>query len=149
MQVSRAMMQDTTGLSLASVAAAAGLGISLHLVLLALNIGAVRALRLGARCGSAVDQLKIQQAVILLASQKTLPVAITVLTQLSLTMPEAVGFAAMSAVVCHLGQIVIDSFLVTWWIKKYGRIGERPLPAFLVEARDAGSGAPKLPPKLA
>eukprot|EP00955_Chlamydomonas_euryale_P031352 329520-Chlamydomonas_euryale.AAC.4 len=128
MQVSRAMLQDTTGLSVASVAASAGLGVALHLSLLVLNIGAVRALNLGRNAGSAVEQLKIQQAVVLLASQKTLPVAVTVLTQLSVSMGSAVGLGAMSVVFSHLSQIVVDSFLVAWWIKRYGRIGERGDP---------------------
>lgn len=68
--------------------------------------------------------LGIQQACVLLSSQKTLPVAVTVITKLSATLGEAAGLAALAAVFAHLAQILLDSFLVSWWLKTFGRIGE-------------------------
>ena len=61
--------------------------------------------------------MQIQQAVVILTSQRTLPVAVTVLDRLSGVVGEAaVGIAAMAAVIAHLSQIVVGSILVPWWM---------------------------------
>eukprot|EP00983_Pelagomonas_calceolata_P020640 649213-Pelagomonas_calceolata.AAC.1 len=68
------------------------------------------------------------------ASQKTLPVAVAVISSMTpslpsdaacaaaqtggmLASPGAAGLAAIAAVTCHLTQIIIDSFLVPVWTK--------------------------------
>lgn len=82
-----------------------GAGIGVHLVFLVLNDGAARLLRLG---------LPERKAVVLLASQKTLPVALTVLAFLPLPL-EVKGLVAIPCITSHLGQIFIDAVVATRW----------------------------------
>ncbi len=80
-----------------------------------------QALHLGG--GRGREALQIQQAVVLLSSQKTLPVAVTVLGKLTPAVGEAaVGLAAAVAVMAHLSQILVDSALVAWWLERHGRM---------------------------
>jgi len=58
------------------------------------------------------------------ASQKTLPIAVAVISGVTssassgiLAAPGAAGLASIAAVVCHLTQIIIDSFLVPIWTR--------------------------------
>ncbi len=56
---------------------------------------------------------------ILVASQKTLPIAVTVLGQLGASLPTlAVGLAVVPCVVSHLSQILVDSLLVSHWLRR-------------------------------
>lgn len=64
----------------------------------------------------------LQRAVVLVASQKTLPIAVTVLSQLSAFVKGPIGLAVIPCVVCHLGQILVDSLLVSSWMDKDGRL---------------------------
>lgn len=86
------------------------------------NIAAVDLFRFGSRQERPET---IKRAVILAASQKTLPVAITVLTQLAPIIGPAVGLASIPCVLAHFTQVVIDSLLVTHWLgqdaKKAGK----------------------------
>lgn len=59
-----------------------------------------------------------RRAVILVGSQKTLPIAVTVLGQMANVLPGPVGIAVIPCVVSHLSQILIDSFLVTYWLRQ-------------------------------
>ena len=59
----------------------------------------------------------------LVGSQKTLPIAVTVLNSLAPQLPGPVGLAVLPCVVSHLSQIVIDSFLVAHWSR------QKPQPA--------------------
>lgn len=63
----------------------------------------------------------------LVGSQKTLPIAVTVLNQLSTTIKGPIGLAVIPCVVAHLSQIVIDSFLVSRWLKADARVEGRSL----------------------
>ena len=60
----------------------------------------------------------IKRACILVGSQKTLPIAVTVLNGLGSQIGGAVGLAVIPCVVSHLVQIVIDSMLVSRWLKQ-------------------------------
>ena len=51
-------------------------------------------------------------------SQKTLPSAVTVLGQLAAVLPGPMGIAVIPCVVSHLSQILMDSLLVSWWLKQ-------------------------------
>ncbi len=53
-----------------------------------------------------------------MGSQKTLPIAVTVLGQLGSVLPGPVGIAVVPCVVSHLSQILIDSFLVSHWLRQ-------------------------------
>lgn len=57
----------------------------------------------------------IRTAVVLATSQKTLPIAIAVLAQLSGAIGPAAGFAVVACVLAHLTQTVFDSLLVSFW----------------------------------
>ncbi|CAG9467676.1 unnamed protein product [Pedinophyceae sp. YPF-701] len=76
-----------------------------HGYYLAMNFGACKVLRLNKQ------ELR---CVLLLASQKTLPVAITVISYLG----DAgdTGLMALPCIVGHLSQLLIDSGIVTWWL---------------------------------
>ncbi len=60
----------------------------------------------------------IRRACILVGSQKTLPIAVTVLNGLAPQIGGAVGLAVIPCVVSHLVQIVMDSMLVSLWLKQ-------------------------------
>ena len=62
-----------------------------------------------------------RRAVVLVGSQKTLPIAVTVLGQLAAVLPGPMGIAVIPCVVSHLSQILMDSFLVSWWLKQDAR----------------------------
>lgn len=80
-------------------------GVLIHLLYLALNDGASRLLRL---------PLEARKAVVILASQKTLPVAMTVLAFLPVP-AETKGLIAIPCITSHLTQIFLDAFLATRW----------------------------------
>jgi len=83
-------------------------GLLIHILFLLLNDGASRLLRL---------QQEARKAVVLLASQKTLPVAVTVLELI----PEQVlsaqvkGLVIIPCITFHFGQIFLDALLATRW----------------------------------
>ena len=82
-------------------------------------LGPIDACRQVLRLGGdqAQSRLQLQQAVVLLSSQKTLPVAVTLLGRLAPAVGEAaVGLASMAAVMAHLAQIMVGSMLVAWWV---------------------------------
>ena len=54
----------------------------------------------------------------LVGSQKTLPIAVTVLNQLSARLSGPIGLAVIPCVVAHLSQILVDSVLVSRWLKQ-------------------------------
>jgi predicted Na+-dependent transporter len=59
----------------------------------------------------------ITRAVILAANQKTLPISIAVLIQLTDVIGPGVGLATLACVAAHFTQIILDSFLTSWWKK--------------------------------
>lgn len=88
-----------------SLALVVGCGILIHLLYLGINDAASRLLRL---------PLAARKAVVLLASQKTLPVAMTVLAFLPVP-AETKGLIAIPCITSHLSQIFLDAFLATRW----------------------------------
>jgi sodium/bile acid cotransporter 7 len=92
-------------IGLLSLAAVVLGGLLVHVVFLGLNYVAGRALRM---------EPAVRRAVVLVASQKTLPVAMTVLAFLPLP-AEVKGLVAIPCVLLHLGQIFLDAFLATHW----------------------------------
>ena len=57
----------------------------------------------------------VRRALVLVASQKTLPIAVTVLNRLALLVDGPIGLAVIPCVCTHLTQILIDSLLVSFW----------------------------------
>ena len=83
-------------------------GLAIHMLYLGMN---------AAVCGSLGVEVAARKAVVLLASQKTLPVAMTVLALI----PEEVlasdvkGLVAIPCITFHLGQIFLDAVVATRW----------------------------------
>ncbi len=88
-------------------------GLVIHGVYLAINDASTRLLGLD---GPA------RKAVVLMASQKTLPVALTVLALIpdEAVGPGVKGLLAIPCITSHLGQIFVDAFIATRW----GRLRE-------------------------
>ena len=82
-----------------------GAGLLVHFLYLLLNGGMSRLLRF---------EVEARKAVVLLASQKTLPVALTVLAFLPVP-AEVKGLVAIPCITSHLGQIFVDAVLATRW----------------------------------
>jgi sodium/bile acid cotransporter 7 len=80
-------------------------GLLIHILFLILNDGVSRLLRL---------PLAARKAVVLLASQKTLPVAMTVLAFLPIE-PQLKGLVAIPCITFHLSQIFLDAVIATHW----------------------------------
>jgi sodium/bile acid cotransporter 7 len=89
----------------ASLALVVLAGVLIHLLYLAINDGASRVLRL---------PIELRKALVILASQKSLPVAMTVLAFLPVP-AETKGLIAIPCVTSHLSQIFLDAFLATRW----------------------------------
>ncbi|KAK2634252.1 hypothetical protein Ddye_029044 [Dipteronia dyeriana] len=97
---------------------AIGMGMFLHLVLLSFNALAVQSLSAvsGGR-QSFIAKKENADAVLLVASQKTLPVMVAVVEQLGGAFGES-GLLVLPCVSAHLLQIIMDSLLVNFWLRK-------------------------------
>lgn len=86
-------------------------GLVIHILFLLFNDRASRLLRL---------QQEARKAVVLLASQKTLPVAMTVLALIPerALSAEVKGLVAIPCITFHLGQIFLDAMLATRWRRR-------------------------------
>jgi sodium/bile acid cotransporter 7 len=102
---SSARLAKVAPLSLLAVVLA---GLGIHGLYLLLNSGASALLRLAPEA---------KKAVVILASQKTLPVAMTVLAFLpeSTVSAQVKGLIAIPCITFHLGQIFVDAVLATRW----------------------------------
>lgn len=95
-------------LGLATLAGIVMGGLAIHGLYLLLGVGSCRLLRL---------PLPLTKAVVLQLSQKTMPVALTVLTFLPLPVATK-GLMAIPCVATHLGQIVFDALIATRWARR-------------------------------
>ncbi|ONK77589.1 uncharacterized protein A4U43_C02F8200 [Asparagus officinalis] len=99
-------------------AIAISMGLLLHLTLLAFNTVLVKILSaLADGKESVFSKKENSRAVILVASQKTLPVMVAVVDQLKGALGEP-GLLILPCVASHINQIIIDSFLVNIWLRK-------------------------------
>uniref|UniRef100_A0A2N9G6M8 Sodium/metabolite cotransporter BASS4, chloroplastic n=1 Tax=Fagus sylvatica TaxID=28930 RepID=A0A2N9G6M8_FAGSY len=90
----------------------------LHLVLLAFNILATKSLSAVSGGNKSIFSKKENaSALVLVASQKTLPVMVAVVEQLGGAFGES-GLLVLPCVAAHLNQIIMDSFLVNFWLPK-------------------------------
>ncbi|CAN1298096.1 Probable sodium/metabolite cotransporter BASS4, chloroplastic [Linum perenne] len=97
---------------------AVGLGVLLHLVLLAFNAITINSLSaLSGGDQSVFSKKENATAYLLVASQKTLPVLVAVVEQLGGAFGES-GLLVLPCVAAHLVQIIIDSVLVNGWLRK-------------------------------
>ncbi|XP_078434226.1 sodium Bile acid symporter family isoform X2 [Wolffia australiana] len=97
---------------------AMGLGMLLHLALLAFNTLALKGgSAISLKNNSVFTRKENSRAVILIASQKTLPVMVAVVEQLRGALGEP-GLLVLPCVAAHINQIIIDSFLVNLWLRQ-------------------------------
>ncbi|XP_024527048.1 probable sodium/metabolite cotransporter BASS4, chloroplastic [Selaginella moellendorffii] len=89
--------------------AALFLGIALHFMFLAVNMFLVSLIK----TGSKEDDEASSRAVILVASQKTLPVSVAVVE--TLKAGEGSGLLVLPCIAAHFSQIILDSILVGLW----------------------------------
>ncbi|KAF9607455.1 hypothetical protein IFM89_035593 [Coptis chinensis] len=97
---------------------AVGMGMFLHLILLAFNTLVAQSLSiaLGGKI-SVFAKKENYRAFVLVASQKTLPVMVAVVEQLHVAMGES-GLLVLPCVAAHINQIIFDSILVNLWLQK-------------------------------
>ncbi|CAI9273168.1 unnamed protein product [Lactuca saligna] len=94
------------------------MGALLHLILLGFNATSIRCLcAVSGGSKSIFAKKKNSTALLLIASQKALPVLVAVVDQLGGTFGEP-GLLIIPCVAAHLNQIIMDSFLITFWNKK-------------------------------
>ncbi|KAL7228443.1 hypothetical protein ACSBR2_007205 [Camellia fascicularis] len=97
---------------------AVGMGALLHLSLLAFNALAMQGLStVSGGSKSMFAKRENVVALLLVASQKTLPVMVAVVEQLGGALGES-GLLVLPCVAAHLNQIVMDSFLINFWVQK-------------------------------
>jgi len=103
MKTSVASEQDKfDGVTFRSLMAVIGWALTVHLLFLAVNFTVTTLLRM---------PLAEKKAVVICASQKTLPIAITVLGFLPADVGDG-GLMGIGCIIAHLSQIVIDSWLI-------------------------------------
>uniref|UniRef100_A0A7C9ARV4 Probable sodium/metabolite cotransporter BASS4, chloroplastic n=1 Tax=Opuntia streptacantha TaxID=393608 RepID=A0A7C9ARV4_OPUST len=106
---------------------AIGLGVLLHFLLLAFNALALKMLSfLPGDSGSTFANRKNVIAVLLVASQKTLPVMVAVVDQLGGALG-ASGLLVLPGVAAHLNQIILDSFLVNSLLREEHPVSDAKL----------------------
>lgn len=91
------------------------LGVGVHLVFLAFNMLATSGIRFNSNDG---ENTAIRKSVVLCTSEKTLPVAVAVISQLKGVLGSAMAFAVLPCIFSHIVQTIIDSALVSHWNKK-------------------------------
>ncbi|KAL7252692.1 hypothetical protein ACSBR1_007289 [Camellia fascicularis] len=97
---------------------AVGMGALLHLSLLAFNALSIQGLStVSGGSKSMFAKRENVVALLLVASQKTLPVMVAVVEQLGGALGES-GLLVLPCVAAHLNQIVMDSFLINFWVQK-------------------------------
>lgn len=97
---------------------AIGIGMCLHLIFLSLNTVIMHGLALifGGK-QSTFGKENNARAIIIVASQKTLPVMVAIVGQLGGILGEA-GLLVIPCVAAHINQIIMDSFLVSIWLQR-------------------------------
>ncbi|KAK9061343.1 hypothetical protein SSX86_018523 [Deinandra increscens subsp. villosa] len=101
------------------------MGMVLHLTLLSFNATSIRYLcALSGGSKSIFAKKENSTALLLVASQKALPVLVAVVDQLCSTFGEP-GLLIIPCVAAHLNQIIMDSILVNYWNKNEQSLGNK------------------------
>lgn len=93
---------------------AIALGVGVHMVLLVFNMLVTRTLVFNK---DPKENRAIRKAVVLCTSEKTLPVAVAVMSQLG-GLGSGMAYAVLPCIFSHIIQAVIDSALVSKWNKE-------------------------------
>lgn len=101
-----------------SFVTAIGIGMCLHFIFLFFNTIIMRSLSFifGGKI-STFGKKNNARAIIIVASQKTLPVMVAIVGQLGGVLGEA-GLLVIPCVAAHINQIIMDSFLVSIWLQQ-------------------------------
>ncbi|XP_076946981.1 putative sodium/metabolite cotransporter BASS4, chloroplastic [Bidens hawaiensis] len=103
------------------------MGVLLHLILLSFNAISIQCLCvLSGGSNSIFGKKENFTALLLVASQKALPVLVAVVDQLSSTFGES-GLLIIPCIAAHLNQIIMDSILVSYWNKNEQSVGNAKL----------------------
>lgn len=113
-QMSKAAGKLEGNVSLFSLIWLAIAAVALHVMLLLLNMGACSILQIGGADDSA-RQRALRRTVIILSSQKTLPVCVSVVDVLAPSINVPPGLLVLPCVLGHLLQNIIDATLVSKW----------------------------------
>lgn len=97
-----ALQKDITDTPFAQICLLILAGVAIHVVYLAINFGASKVLDL---------PLRDFKAVLIMASQKTLPIAIAIISFLPAETFGAQGLLTIPCIIGHLSQLFIDAFL--------------------------------------
>lgn len=97
---------------LGMVLTALALGIGVHVAFLAFNMATTSGIRFNLDDN---ENTAIRKAIILCTSEKTLPVAVAVISQLKGVLGSAMAFAVLPCIFSHIVQTIIDSALVSHW----------------------------------
>ncbi|GJP40495.1 hypothetical protein CLOM_g172, partial [Closterium sp. NIES-68] len=103
------------GLNMTQLLPIAATGIAVHLSFLTLNVGAMAALRRITPPLLPQEANAVDRAVIILSSQKTLPVAAAVVGKIGTLLGEP-GLVLLPCILTHFIQIFSDSLLVNKWL---------------------------------
>ena len=97
------------------------MGVGVHLAFLGINMSITKMVKFNK---DPKEHVAIRKAVILCTSEKTLPVAVAVISQLGVLTPANMAFAILPCIFSHILQTVIDSALVGHW-NHQERLGAR------------------------
>lgn len=118
MQMSKASgkVGAAAGVPISTILSVSCFAAGMHCTFLCMNALACRLFRFGRSRGT---EVAVTRAVVILSSQKTLPVAASVVNALSPSLGAA-GLLVLPCVAGHLLQNVIDSVLVSRWTQRPG-----------------------------
>lgn len=109
LKVSQASAQKAfTGISVGSLFAVVGWGLAMHLLFIIIVIFPCFLLKL---------EKPVLKSVVIMASQKSLAVAVTIAGFLPFTQAEQ-GLLSLPLILIHLGILVADSVWASWWISR-------------------------------
>jgi solute carrier family 10 (sodium/bile acid cotransporter), member 7 len=106
------MQEDITGTPFAQICLLILVGVGIHVVYLALNYTVSKVIRLGLR-----DHI----AVVIMASQKTLPIAIAVISFLPAKKWGRSGLLTIPCIIGHVSQLFIDAAIANRWANEEER----------------------------
>jgi sodium/bile acid cotransporter 7 len=95
------------------------LGVGVHVAFLVLNMTMTSWIRFNK---DPKAHIAVRKAIILCTSEKTLPVAVAVISQLGVLTPATMAFAILPCIFSHILQTVIDSALVSHWNNDDGKL---------------------------
>lgn len=96
---------------------AIGMGILGHIILLGFNAIALQSLSAIFGRESVFGKKENARALLVVSSQKALLIVVAVVEQLGGALGES-GLLVLPCVAAHINQIIIDSFLVNFWLQK-------------------------------